>query len=171
MKVLIFLLLFLTIPLMAQDAQYWGADGRDIEWNKATRLEADSTDFFGATATQLDTIGTDSVFYSNLIITNGDGYEGIFNLSISFDSLGVTPSQIDSIDLYLRRYRDILVHPIDYWDDWKTIATDLTHSIVYEYQIADSTWWKPCNGFQLRAIVRDVGFDSLGTPNVGPYIR
>ena len=167
----VLLLLFMHGMGRCQDAQYWGADGRDIEWNKSTRFEADSTDFWGAVATQLDTAGTDSVFYSNLIVTNGDGFVGIFNLTVSFDSLARTPANIDSIDLYLRKYFDVLVHPVDYWDDWKAIATDLDLLTVYEYEIADSSWWTPSNGIQLKVIIRDAGFDSLGIPNIGPYIR
>ena len=134
---LVLLILLIAVPLLGQDAQYWGKDGPDIEWNKATRFNADSTDFFGSTATQLDTAGTDSIFYSQMIMTKGDAYEGIFNLTISFDSLGITPSNIDSIDLAMRRYFDSDLHTYDYWGSWRTIQTGLSVNTRYEWEIAD----------------------------------
>jgi hypothetical protein len=170
MKVLAFLLLFLVIPLMAQDAQYWGVNqGRDITWNKSTRFTSDSTDFFGSTPTQLDTVGTDSVFYTDLIITNGDGYEGIFNFTFSVDSISGSDAVYDSVDVYLRRYFEGHTYP---WETtWHSIGTDLSCGVTYERQIADSTWWNPSNGFQLKMVIRDFNCDTVGVPSVGNYIR
>ena len=104
MKRLILLLLLMAVTAFGQrGAQYWGVDS-DIEWNKSTRFNSDSVDFWGNKATQLDTVGTDSVFYSALIEINGDGMEGIFNLTFSVDSTTGSDARYDSLDLYLRRY-------------------------------------------------------------------
>ena len=170
MKALVLLLIFLVVPLMAQDAQFWGVNqGRDITWNKSTRFNSDSTDFYGSDPAQLDTVGTDSVFYTNLIITNGDGYEGIFNFTASFDSIDGSNAMYDSIDLDLRRYFEGHENP---WEKtWQNLITGGDVDVTYELQIADSTWWRPSNGFQLRATFRDVVFDTVDIPNIGLYIR
>jgi len=155
-----------------QDAQYWGVNqGRDIEWNKSTRLTADSTEFFGSTATQLDTVGTDSVFYSELIITNGDGYEGIFHLTFSIDTLAQVTGEgaWDSITVHLRRYLE--GHTFPWETTWHQIGAFHSTRTTYEYEIADSSWWQPANGFQIKMVFQDALFDSVAIPKIGPYIR
>ena len=171
MKAFLILLMFLVIPLTAQDSQYWGKDGADFEWNKATKFDADSTDFFGSTPTFLDTVGGVSTFYTDLILTTGDGYEGVFHMTFSVDSIAGTEARIDSIALSMRRYLDSALHPSDYWDTWKSIVSSAKVDTVYEFQIADSTWWRPSNGIQCKIVVSDTRLDTLDTPNVGLYIR
>jgi len=171
MKAFLILLMFLVIPLTAQNAQYWGKNGPDIEWNKSTKFNADSTGFFGSTPTFLDTVGTDSIFYTDLIMTKGDAYEGVFHMTFSVDSILGMAKGIDSLDLYMRRYLDSALHLSDYWDSWKAIVTSAKAGTVYEYQIADSTWWRPSDGFQLKLVARDALLDTLDLPNIGLYIR
>ena len=166
----LFLILLIASVGYGQDSQFWGRDGRDITWNVATYFNANETDFFGSDPTYLDTTGGISTFYTDLIRTNGDGYEGIFHFTFSLDSIAGM-DDIDSVAIHMRRYLDSNLHPVDYWDDWYEIVAGATTKTVYEYQIADSTWWRPSNGIQLKIVVTDANLDTLSIPNVGLYIR
>ena len=171
MKSLILFLMVLAVPLMGQRAQYWGHnDGRDFVWNKATKFSSDSTRFIGSDVTLLDTVGTDSIFYTQLIITTGDWYEGIANIVFSVDSISGANAVYDSVDLYVRRYFDDHTYP---WETtWHQLVALGDCGVKYENQIADSTaWWKPANGIQFKLVFQDSNFDTVGLPILAPYIR
>lgn len=186
----ILILLFMAVLIFSQIwVQYWGLDGNTkVYWGQyfMTRYDSDGNTYidsvnldYGRTATYLlgqvltDTLLDGDTLFTKVLLTNGDAMEGIFNLTFSVDTVaGVSDGQADSIELWIRKYYTKEVHPKTYYSPWYQLGGGfLISDTLYEWEIADSSWWKACNGIQFKTICADNTVDTLGSPNLGPYIR
>lgn len=169
--------------------QYWGTDRGDTKfaWGQyfQTRYDAAGNTYddevildLARDATYLlanqdnDTLYDADTLYTRVILTNGDAMEGIFHLAFSVDSVeGITDAQADSLQLDVRKYFTRKNHTKKYFSPWYNIGGFMKSDTLYEFGIADSSWWNACNGIEFRVINRGKDADTLNTPNLGPYIR
>lgn len=171
MKRLFFILITLALVYPGQ-AQFWGLfKNSEIEWGK-TFKNTDSLQL-RTTVTQADSFDT---LYTNLLF-NDDKTEGVFNIFISWDSLAYTDSTTyntkrDSIQLQVRKYAGTAhTRP---WMSWQNIGSfhEQNTTTPYEYELADSSWNRPCRGWQFRTFAVDTSYDSTGfiqPPDLSPY--
>lgn len=158
--VLLTLTTFLILPANAQFGWIWG-DADKFIWGASFK----NTDSLKIVTALTEFSGSDTV-YCNLILIPADNVVGTQNFAVSFDQIDITKS--DSIRLDFRFYYNKNIHT-DPWGDWYSLIGNIETDTLYVLQIADSSWWAPSSGYQLRSYRSDVSADTCSTPNISAY--
>lgn len=165
---LILLMLVLVAPVQSQTGGFWGLfKNSEIEWGKAFKYNLTDTtsDSTGLVRTVTYADSTDTLYTD--MLPNAENEDGVFNIFVNWDSLGFTDStgydtEKDSLKLQIRAF--VGSNQTYRWMPWRDIGNyhkqDTT--VCYEYELADSTWNRPCRGWQFRSFPVDADFDSTG---------